>query len=187
MLRINPSGASSHFELSFPPDKPWSPRGPSGTWRRRRAPGAGAGGARPGGLRQGSPAEPQAAASAAGAQLTWGTDLRGCGTGCQGAAPTDAHPTALGEWGAPPRLPAQSLPSPSATSTPKIKLLPVVLRESLSFLSLRNGKAASTTRGLDVLISGYKRRRRKKNTKPSSNAQGGVSSLLIAPTAQLGI
>lgn len=125
---------------------------------------------------------PRLGISVAGAQLTWGKDVYGCETGCQGAAPTDPHPTALREQGGAslascaippfadgPHHPQNKVPSNGPAGKPFI-------------LSLRNGKAASTTRGLDVLISAHK----SKKKKASSNAQGGVSSLLLAPTAPAG-
>lgn len=52
----------------------------------------------------------------------------------RGAAPTDPHtPRPSERREAPLWLPVQSLPSPMAPTIPKIKFLPMVLRESLSF------------------------------------------------------
>lgn len=99
----------------------------------------------------GSLAEPKAQGiSVAGAQLTWGKDLYGCGTYCQGAAPTDPDPTALAEqesWAlAPCTLPflrrcPHHLQKKVPSNVPAVK--PFIL-------SLRNSKAANIARGLDV-------------------------------------
>lgn len=89
----------------------------------------------------------------------------------RGAAPTDPHPTALGAQGGAslasctippfadgPHHPQNKVPSNGPAGKPFI-------------LSLRNDKAASTKRGLAVLISAHKRKKKKLLLMPKEVSQ----------------
>ena len=90
----------------------------------------------------------------AGAQLTWGKDLSGCGTNRLSEGwTTDPDPTALrgpeGSSLAPCTLPSLRRRSPPPPPPPK-KVPSNVPAVRPFILSLHNGKAASIARGLDV-------------------------------------
>lgn len=135
------------------------------------------------GFLQGRLAKPRALGIlVAGAQLTWGKDLSGCRSDCQRAASPDRDPTVLGE-------PEGSSSAPCTLPSPRRWPPPPPRESSCKGSCGQVFHFCPCGMAKQLVLRGPRCRLSQpiKRGGGSFNAQGGVSSLLLALTAQLGI